>query len=247
MSPLEETKGDIQLRTLIREHARNQEGYDARLYNLWEEWNEKFFEGRMVPSLIQLTDPGQTHRYGCCSNYSGLAGIRSSIKIRESILDGKLRDLENGSRDPEGLRRFLEDVLLHEMIHQWHFEITGQDDAGYKGHGPAFSSKANEIGEKLGLPHVGRTHKKRDHEEKGLQSPSQWPHNVRPDGYYLGAHVPASGDIPDEVRYWVYGKVNVEAENDVKETLAMVKKYGYGKVSRMLDEAMKELEEEGLL
>ncbi len=200
VSTLDGTREETKLRTLIREHARTQGGYDARLYDLWDEWNEEFFEGRMVPSLIQLTDPGQTHRYGCCSNYSGLAGIRSSIKIRESILDGTLRDLKHGSRNPEGLRRFLEDVLLHEMIHQWHFEVTGQGDESYSGHGPAFSAKANEIGEKLGLPHVGRTCKKRDHEDKGLQSPSQWPHDVRPGGYYLGAHVLASRDKPEEDR-----------------------------------------------
>jgi hypothetical protein len=194
MSLLDGTHEEAELRTLIREYARSQEGYDARLYDLWERWNAEFFEGRMVPSLIQLTDPGQTHCYGCCTNFSGLAGIRSAIKIRASILDGTLRDLRHGTRNRQGLRRFLEDVLLHEMIHQWHFEVTGQDDASYSGHGPAFSQKANEIGASLGLPMVGRTCKKRDHEGKGLPSPSQWPHDVRPEGYYLGAHVPARGD-----------------------------------------------------
>ena len=195
VSSLEKTRDDARLRTLIREHARTQEGYDARLYDLWEEWNEEFFEGRMVPALVQLTDPGQTHCYGSCSTYSGLAGIRSSIKLRSSILDGTLRDLKNGSRNPEGLRRFLEDVLLHEMIHQYHFEVTGQEDASYSGHGPAFSAKATEIGAKLGLPRVGRSCKKRDCADKGLESPSQWPHDVRPHPeYYRGAHVPASQD-----------------------------------------------------
>jgi hypothetical protein len=38
MSTLEWT-GDVELRRAIREHARTQEGYDARLYDLWEEWN----------------------------------------------------------------------------------------------------------------------------------------------------------------------------------------------------------------
>src|SRR5215208_261916 len=157
MSRLAGTHEEDELRRLIRQYARTQEGYDARLYDLWDEWNDEFFEGRMVPSLIQLTDPGQTHCYGCCTNFSGLAGIRSAIKIRSSILDGTLRDLKHGSRNPEGLRRFLEDVLLHEMIHQWHFEVTGEGDESYSGHGPAFSAKANEIGVALGLPRVGRT------------------------------------------------------------------------------------------
>jgi len=119
--------------------------------------------------------------------------------VVQTALDGRVRDLKDGTRNPAGLRRFLEDVLLHEMIHQWHFEITGDGDDSYSGHGPAFSKKANEVGETLGLPPVGKTCKKRDHEEKGLPSPSQWPHDVRPDGYYLRAHVPASRDKPEEV------------------------------------------------
>jgi hypothetical protein len=182
-------EADQTLRVQIREHARTQAGYDARLYDLWEEWNGRFFEGLLVPPLVQLAEPGQTRCYGDCCKYSGLAGIQSRIRLRPSILEGTLRDLRHGSRDPEGLRLFLEDVLLHEMIHQWHQEITGAYDDSWGGHGPAFSAKANEIGEKLGLPPVRRTCKSRDGSEP---SPSQWPHDVRPEGYYLGAHVPAS-------------------------------------------------------
>jgi len=200
MSLLGGTYEEAELRTLIRDYARSQEGYDARLFDLWEEWNDEFFEGRMVPSLIQLTDPGQTQCYGCCTTFSGLAGIHSAIKIRRSILDGTLRDLKHGNRNPQGLRRFLEDVLLHEMVHQWHHEVTGDTDPpDYRGHGPAFSAKVNEIGTRLGLPRVGRTRMKRDCADKGLESPQHWPHNVRPDGYYLGAHVPSSTDKPKTV------------------------------------------------
>src|SRR5215208_5831422 len=176
---------------------------------LWEEWNDRFFEGILVPPLVQLAEPGQTHCYGDCSPYSGLAGIRSRIRLRPSILAGTLRDLKHGSRNKQGLRRFLEDVLLHEMIHQWHREVTGQDDAGYGGHGPAFSQKANEIGTKLGLPPVGRTRKKRDHADKGLQSPSQWPHYVRTGGFKLGAHGPSSADKPKTV------SVSLEMEKSI--------------------------------
>jgi SprT-like family len=136
----------------------------------------------LVPPIVQLAEPGQTRCYGDCCNYSGLAGIRSRIRLRPSILDGTLRNLKHGSRNPEGLRRFLEDVLLHEMIHQYHQEVTGEQYVSYGGHGPAFSAKANEIGEGLGLPRVRRTCKSRDGEEP---SPSQWPHDVRPADYYL--------------------------------------------------------------
>jgi hypothetical protein len=79
VSTLGGTPEENELRRLIWGYARSQEGYDARLYHLREEWNEIFFEGRMVYSLIQLTDPGQTHRWGCCSTYSGLAGDGTRI------------------------------------------------------------------------------------------------------------------------------------------------------------------------
>ncbi len=192
---------DVELRRRIREYAREHgDRYSARLFDLWEEWNAKHFGGLMTPALILLDEPGQTRCYGQCSLWSGLAGCRSQIQLGPSILEGTLRDLREGTKDPEGLRRFLEDVLLHEMIHQWQFEITGEHDGSYSGHGPAFSAKANEIGARLGLPAVGRTCKKRDHADKGLESPSQWPHDVRSDAYYLGAYVHPSRDKPEEDR-----------------------------------------------
>ena len=40
----------------------------------------------------------------------------------------------------------LADVLLHETVHQWHDEITGQVERGYHGHGPAFRDECNRIG-----------------------------------------------------------------------------------------------------
>jgi len=191
-TPLPERDADLRQR--IRDYARDHgERYSARLFDLWDKWNERYFDALMTPALILLDEPGSPTLYGQCSLYSGLAGCRCQIQLRPSILAGTLRDLRHGSRNPEGLRRFLEDVLLHEMIHQYHFEITGDDDASYGGHGPAFSGKANEIGEELALPRVRRTCKSRDGD---APSPSQWPYNVRPESYYLGAHVLASVDKP---------------------------------------------------
>jgi hypothetical protein len=85
-----------------------------------------------------------------------------------------------------GRHRFVEDVLLHEMIHQFHQEVTGQHEHSYHGHGPAFRDKANEIGAALGLSRVRDS--KRRGAEKHLPSCAQWPHCVRPNGYYLGVH-----------------------------------------------------------
>ncbi len=71
----------------------------------------------MVVPLIFLDEPGQTRAYGQCSTVSGF-GCSSQIQLRPSILDGTLRDLRKGTKNPKGVQLFLEDVLLHEMIHQ---------------------------------------------------------------------------------------------------------------------------------
>ena len=70
--------------------------------------------------------------------------------MRPSLLRGTLT---------EGRWLYGADILLHEMIHQWQQEILGDSEESYSGHGPTFSTKANEIGEKLGLPKVAKTYR----------------------------------------------------------------------------------------
>jgi len=75
--------------------------------------------------------------------------------IRPSLLAGTLQDFREGNKDPEGLQRFMDQVLLHEMIHQWQVEVNHTDPGefrNYGGHGSTFSGKANEIGATLELP-----------------------------------------------------------------------------------------------
>jgi hypothetical protein len=186
-------EGDIRRR--IGQHARAQGGYTARLYRLWEAWNLQFFGGEMTPALILLAEPSNPRRLGDCSPYAGVGDIRSRIRIRPSILEGNLRYLRTRAR--KGLERYCEDVLLHEMIHQYAQEITGENDDSYNGHGPAFSAKANEIGKAIGIPEVRRTYKARDGED--MVSPAHWPHAARDPEYYLGAYVPTSIDKPKKV------------------------------------------------
>src|SRR5215211_7969510 len=92
-----------------------------RLFSRWEEWNETFFGGSLVPAVILLNGPEATTCYGDCATESGF-GCGSQIRIRPSILEGTLEHQRGGNKDPEGLMRFAEDVLLHEMIHQEVFE-----------------------------------------------------------------------------------------------------------------------------
>jgi hypothetical protein len=90
----------------------------------------------------------------------------------------------------------VEDVLLHETIHQYHNEVTGKTEDSYHGHGPAFAAECNRIGAILGLPEVRPV--KRRGKGKHLPSCAYWPLNVRPRDYYRGAFVPPDSDESDE-------------------------------------------------
>jgi hypothetical protein len=90
------------------------------------------------------------------------------------------------SAPAEGRIRFVLDVLLHEMVHQFNIEVLGKGDDSYSGHGPHFRDQCNRIGEIIGLSSV-RTCKRRG-PDAALRSCSQWPYNVRPYRYYLDAY-----------------------------------------------------------
>lgn len=158
----------------------------GRLYDLWECWNKEHFDERMFTPYLLLSVPGSTRALGDCSRISCFGG-RSQVRIRPSLLTGLHRSVISGDQYAEGRFLFVADVLLHESIHQWQQEVTGQIESSYKGHGPAFRDKCNEIGAKLKMSTV-RIAKARG-KDKDLPSCAQWPHCVRPPEYYLGAVV----------------------------------------------------------
>jgi hypothetical protein len=158
----------------------------GRLLERWRQWNQEHYASTLIPPYMLLNEPVAPNVYGDCARLSGFGG-RSQIRIRPSLLVGTHPDMRRGDDYAEGRSLFTDDVLLHEMIHQWQQEVVGNPEGAYHGHGPLFRDKANEIGERLGLPRV-RTSKDRGKKDKSLPSCSQWPHNVRPDEYYQGAY-----------------------------------------------------------
>jgi len=160
----------------------------GRLYALWEEWNAAHFAAAMVVPYLLLNEPKAPNVYGDCGAVSGFGG-RSQIRIRPSLLRGTHPDVHGGDAFAAGRFAFVADVLLHEMVHQWQQEISGDRDLFYHGHGPVFRDRANEIGATLALPPV-RTCKKRG-ADADRPSCSQWPHNVRPGDFYGGAYARA--------------------------------------------------------
>lgn len=159
----------------------------GRLYGLWDEWNATYYEGAMTSPYILLNEPTAPQVYGCCGLVSGFGG-KSEIRLRPSLLAGTHPHMRQGLGYAEGRFTFVADVLLHEMVHQWQQEVSGELDEAYHGHGPAFRDTCNRIGAVLGLAPV-RTSKKRG-KDADLPSCSQWPHNVRPSAWYQDAYIP---------------------------------------------------------
>jgi hypothetical protein len=160
----------------------------GRLYESWDGWNAAHFEGKLYPPYILLNEPSNPRRLGDCGPISGFGG-RSQIRIRPSLLTGTHPMVIEGNGDGEGLSRLAADILLHEMIHQWAQEVSGEREEAYHGHGPAFRDHCNRISAVLGLPPV-RCSKARG-SDKELKSCSYWPHVVRDSDYYRGAVMPS--------------------------------------------------------
>lgn len=156
----------------------------GRLFSNWRTWNGAHFDGRLEPPYLLLAEPSTPRRYGDCGALSGFGG-RSQIRIRPSLVRGSHPHVRAGEDHAEGRALFVDDVLLHEMVHQWQFEVIGDPESAYCGHGPLFRDVANRIGAALGLPAVRDC--KRRGSGRDLPSCSHWPHVVRPAGFYLGA------------------------------------------------------------
>jgi len=168
----------------------------TRLLGVWEEANQAYYGGVLVPPIILLAEPSNPRRLGDCSPISGW-GAESQIRIRPSLLAGTHPNVREGNHDPEGLFRFVADVLLHEQIHQWQQEVTGQREESYHGHGPRFCAKCNEIGAALGLAQVIV---KTRPQVPMTGHCSEWPYTARPFSYYLGAVTHLGGVDPGPQR-----------------------------------------------
>ena len=158
-----------------------------RLYLKWIEFNRVYFNNsEMLQPIIEIGDISTLQTWGCYFMKTP-SGITGKITIRRSIVSGRYVHL-NLDADPsgEGLNRFVDDILLHEMIHQYAHEVIGKTEESYSGHGPVFKDECNRIGEIIGLPSV------RDCKRRGryaeLPSCAHWPHNVRPADYYKGIY-----------------------------------------------------------
>jgi hypothetical protein len=161
------------------------------LYAAWHTYNTRYFAGAMTAPYLLLAEPTAPRIYGATSSVSGF-GTQLQIRIRPSLVRGTHPHLRQGLMDHDtrercatGRRLFVDDILLHETIHQYQMEILNTYEESYDRHGPVFRDNANRIGAVLGLPPVRAS--KVPKKERDKPSCAQWPHNVRPRDYYQGA------------------------------------------------------------
>jgi hypothetical protein len=166
-----------------------------RLYAHWDSANRDHFENACVKPHILLAEPKTPSALGDHANVSGW-GSRNQIRLRPTLITGKHKMLKEGDEYAEGRMRYVEDVLLHESVHQYCDEVLHTPETSYKGHGPTFAGECTRIGATLGLPPV-RPAKARG-KLKDLPSCAQWPMNVRPREYYLGALADPEPKAADE-------------------------------------------------
>ena len=153
----------------------DKEGHDVVkvLYRLYDEFNADFFAAKLSKDPLILVAPTKSPRAFGDASAADWHGLRSPIRIRPDVFRRGGPNL--------GI-----DVLLHEMVHVWQFEVIKDLELGYQSHGPRFAMRCNEIRDLVNAK-AGReviTSIVMAKGRKGYPSASQWPCNVRPPGWY---------------------------------------------------------------
>src|SRR5438876_674410 len=98
------------------------------LQDLWHDFNRSYFEGRLSVPLIEAADTASFRADGV--EYNGLCGTLASTGQSHIVIHGDLLE-----KWPE---RRLDDLLLHEQVHQYCREIKRNADPEHDGHGETF-------------------------------------------------------------------------------------------------------------
>ena len=140
------------------------QGTDAAraLYEAARTFNATHFDGALLPCFVEITPP---------------ASMRALADYRPRSAEGVDSHIRIGQRVLEKGGRYALDVLLHELVHAYCFEILGDIEPGYAGHGPKWTAQCNRIGRKLGLAEVFT-------KGRGGPNSARWPMCVRPAEYY---------------------------------------------------------------
>ncbi len=115
------------------------DGADAPrlLYEAFDAYNAAHFGGQLGAPMIWISQTSSPRALGDYTSRD-VHGLQSRIRIAPATWK-------------RGTKRALA-VLLHEMVHAWCAEVLKDGEPGYKGHGPLFAAKCNEIGREYGWP-----------------------------------------------------------------------------------------------
>ncbi len=154
------------------------------LYTRWHDYNARFFSGRLPAPHIGI---GQAHarRFSQCrlaTNYGGAI----DITISERIAFGTDTRIVREAWPAEGLRLFLDDLLLGETVKQFVLTVLGQTEDGYGGCGPLFAGEATRLGPLVGLSDAPVLARRRGYRGRGEPVAAFWPWAFRDEGYYRG-------------------------------------------------------------
>jgi len=131
------------------------------LLETFHTYNVAYFDERLDVPCVLITNPASPRALGDYTSRDE-HGIESRIRIRPSLTKMGLR--------------YIEHVLLHEMVHAWCHEVEQSEERSYKGHGPVFTAKCNEISKHLGLDLVEVSVKGRH----GKPDSARWPMSAFP-------------------------------------------------------------------
>lgn len=161
--------------------------HEPRLFQAFDRFNSLYFEGKLPRSEVKLGQPPRPTKILGTHHFYGDHGTRCEILINVRIFTGEFPGLNSSEKGGPGHQRYVDDVLLHEMMHAWCSGVHNTPELGHHGHGPYFAEQCNRVGAMLGLAQV-RNSRATGEKTAHLESCSHWPHNVRPKNYYLGAH-----------------------------------------------------------
>lgn len=162
--------------------------FEPLLLDHFDRFNAEHFGGKLPRIEIKM---------GMCSSprtvlgeYAGRGdhGMLGEITINYRLFINKVKGVVIEDATRPGFLRYVDDVLLHEMVHAFCHLVKKQPENTYRGHGPAFTAECNRIGALLGLDPV-RHSKSRKATEAHLHKCNHWPWCVRDPNYYLGAIV----------------------------------------------------------
>lgn len=175
--------------------------YEPYLLQKADEFKSKFFvPGFQIPE-IKIGLPTSPRASWGQYLHRGDHGMVGEIIINSRLFTNEVDGVVHIDGTEVGFLRFLDDVLLHQLVHGYMHTVLGDPESTYRGHGPRFTKKCNDIGFELGLRSV-RHAKSKSAAEADRPRCNTWPHCVRDMAYYQGALVPVLSnggdtDIPD--------------------------------------------------